>query len=63
MGEIKMTTNNEISLDWLLPLEDDEQFVGGLKKDLGPNSPIGGTDRFKETGSFGSNGEEEEGSL
>lgn len=48
--------NEEITLDWLLPLEDNEQFVGGLKKGLNSENPIGGTDRFKETGDFGPNG-------
>ena len=38
--------------DWLLPLEEDEQFVGGLKKALGPENPIGGTVLFGETGDF-----------
>ena len=48
-----MNISNDISLDWLLPLEDDEQFVGGLKKTLSEENPIGGTDRFKELGEFG----------
>lgn len=44
---------NNISFDWLLPLEDDEQFVGGLKKTLNEDNPIGGTERFPEIGDFG----------
>ena len=28
---------NNYNLDWLLPLEDDEQFVGGLKKKTIPD--------------------------
>ena len=34
-----MNNKNEITLDWLLPLEEDEQFLGGLKKDIGENNP------------------------
>lgn len=39
-----MNNNSEITLDWLLPLEDEEQFVGGVNKkleDLSENNPIG----------------------
>ena len=49
--------NNEISFDWLLPLEDEEQFVGGLKKDLNSENPIGGTGLNYETGDFEEDGE------
>lgn len=38
-----MNIEEEIILDWLLPLEDDEQFIGGLKKTLNEDNPIGGT--------------------
>jgi len=51
-----MNINEEITLDWLLPLEDDEQFVGGMNKkikDLGENNPIGGIGVNYETGPFG----------
>ena len=45
--------NNTVGIfDWLLPLEEDEQFVGGLKKALGPENPIGGSVLFGETGDF-----------
>ena len=40
-----MNSNGEITLDWLLPLEDEEQFVGGVNKKLealNENNPIGG---------------------
>ena len=51
--------NNMVEIfDWLLPLEEDEQFVGGLKKDLGPENPIGGTELNYETGDFGDMEEE-----
>ena len=43
--------------DWLLPLEEDEQFVGGLKKDLSLENPIGGTELNYELGDFGDEGE------
>ena len=56
MGEERMNTN-EISFDWLLPLEDEEQFVGGLKKDLNEDNPIGGTGLNYETGDFEEDGE------
>ncbi len=49
----KMNPKNEITLSWLLPLEEDEQFVGGVNKklqDIGENNPIGGTERYGETG-------------
>ena len=40
---------NNIELDWLLPLEDDEQFVGGKnKKDINEDNPIGGTEHFEQ---------------
>ncbi len=50
-----MNINEEITLDWLLPLEDDEQFVGGLNKelkDLNENNPIGGIGVNYEIGDF-----------
>ena len=56
-------SNNEITLDWLLPLEDEEQFVGGMNKkleDLSENNPIGGTDRFKEIDPIELNGEKDD---
>ena len=48
-----MNSNNEIILDWLLPLEDEEQFVGGMNKklkDLSANNPIEGIGVNYETG-------------
>ena len=45
--------------DWLLPLEEDEQFLGGLKKKLGENNPIGGTEFNYEIGDLGEEDENE----
>ena len=53
--------NEEITLDWLLPLEDDEQFVGGVNKklkDLNENNPIGGLGVNYETDPLDLNEEE-----
>ncbi len=44
---------NNFTLDWLLPLEDDEQFVGGLKKELNENNPIKGIGVNYEVGDLG----------
>jgi len=49
---------NNGPFDWLLPLEEDEQFVGGLKEKLNEDNPIRGTGVNYEIGPFE---EEEEG--
>ena len=49
---------NDFTLDWLLPIEDDEQFVGGLKKTLNEDNPIGGTVENYENGDLGDMEEE-----
>ena len=59
-GETKMNPKDEITLSWLLPLEEDEQFVGGVNKklqDIGENNPIGGTEHFAEDGEIDENEE------
>ncbi len=53
---------NDFTLDWLLPLEDDEQFVGGMNKklkDLNEDNPIGGMEMNYEIGDIDL-GEDEE---
>ena len=46
--------NDELKIfDWLLPLGEDEQFVGNLKRTLNSVNPIGGTELNYETGDLG----------
>ncbi len=45
---------NDFTLDWLLPLDDDEQFVGGKKKiEINENNPVGGIGVNYETDILG----------
>ena len=46
--------NDELEIfDWLLPLEEDEQFIGNLKRNLNSENSIGGTEFNYEIGDLG----------
>ena len=48
-----MNNLDDFTLDWLDPLEEDEQFVGGIDED----NPVGGTKHYEQPD------EDEEGDL